>query len=49
VVAEIERLLEMGQTAGIALHRLDGGYGLTLTVAWYLLEKVPPPPATTAT
>jgi SAM-dependent methyltransferase len=49
VVAEIERLLAIGQTAGIALRRVDGGYWLTLPVAWYLLEKVPPPAPTTAT
>lgn len=49
VYAEVERLLANGQTAGIALRRSAGGYALTLTVGWYLLEKVPPPPPTTAT
>jgi SAM-dependent methyltransferase len=49
VYAEVERLLTSGQTAGIALRRSDKGYALTLTVGWYLLEKVPPPPPTTAT
>jgi ubiquinone/menaquinone biosynthesis C-methylase UbiE len=49
VYAEVERLLAAGQTAGIGLRRSGGGYGLTLTIGWYLLEKVPPPPPTTAT
>ena len=43
VVAEVERLLSIGQTAGIRLRRLGAGYGLTLSIAWYLLEKVPRP------
>jgi SAM-dependent methyltransferase len=49
VVTEVERLLSNGQSAGIGLRRSDAGYGLTLSVAWYLLEKVPPPAPTTAT
>jgi SAM-dependent methyltransferase len=49
VLAEVERLLAAGQTAGIGLRREKDGYGLTLTVAWYLLEKPAPPAPTTAT
>jgi ubiquinone/menaquinone biosynthesis C-methylase UbiE len=49
VIGEVERLLAMGQTAGIALRRGGDGYRLTLAVGWYLLEKVPPPAPTTAT
>lgn len=49
VVAEVERLLAAGQTAGIRLRRSGEGYAMTVSVAWYLLEKVPPPRATTAT
>ncbi len=49
VYAEVEKLLANGQTAGIGLRHSREGYALTLTVAWYLLEKVPPPPPTTAT
>jgi len=49
VYAEVERLLASGQTAGIALRRSGEGYSLTLTIGWYLLEKVPPPMPTTAT
>jgi SAM-dependent methyltransferase len=49
VYAEVERLLASGQTAGIALRHSGSGYALTLTVGWYLLEKVPPPAPTTAT
>jgi ubiquinone/menaquinone biosynthesis C-methylase UbiE len=48
VYAEVERLLAIDQDAGIELRHSPGGYGLTLTVAWYLLEKPPPPPATTS-
>ncbi len=48
VEAEIGRLLQHGQTAGIGLRRTAAGYELTLAVAWYLLEKVPPPAPTTA-
>lgn len=49
VYAEVERLLAIEQDAGIALRHTPSGYGLTLSVAWYLLEKVPSPPATTST
>lgn len=49
VYAEVERLLVNGQSAGVALRRSGEGYALTLTVGWYLLEKVPPPSPTTAT
>ena len=49
VYAEVERLLAIGQTAGIRLRRTDAGFGLTLSVAWYLLEKTPVPRPTTAT
>ena len=49
VYAEVERLLAAGQNAGIALRRSGDGYALTLTIGWYLLEKVPPPAPTTAT
>jgi ubiquinone/menaquinone biosynthesis C-methylase UbiE len=48
VYAEVERLLSIGQTAGIELRRTTEGYGITLSIAWYLLERVPPPPPTTA-
>jgi len=48
VYAEVERLLSFGQSAGIELRRTAEGYGLTLSIAWYLLEKVPPPSPTTA-
>lgn len=48
VYAEVERLLAIGQDAGIGLRHGPGGYGLTLAVGWYLLEKVPPAPATTS-
>lgn len=49
VLAEVERLVSLGQRAGIELRRAGAGYELTLTIAWYVLEKVPPPPPTTAT
>lgn len=48
VYAEVERLLAIDQTAGMGLRRTAGGYGLTLIVAWYLLEKVPGSPPTVA-
>jgi SAM-dependent methyltransferase len=48
VVAEVERLVSAGQTAGIRLRRAGAGYALTLSIAWYLLVKMPPPAATTA-
>jgi ubiquinone/menaquinone biosynthesis C-methylase UbiE len=49
VFAEADRLLERDQHAGIELRRRgDDAYGLTLTVAWYLLERGSPPPTTTA-
>jgi ubiquinone/menaquinone biosynthesis C-methylase UbiE len=49
VYAEAERLVSAGQTAGIRLRRTrEAGYAMTFSVGWYLLEKVPPPPATTA-
>lgn len=48
VYAEAERLLAIGQRAGIELRHTPGGYGLTLSVAWYLLEKVAPVRATTS-
>ncbi len=46
VISEVERLLRNRQTAGIDLRRNDAGYALTLSVAWYLLEKREPPPST---
>jgi SAM-dependent methyltransferase len=46
VLAEAERLLQNRQTAGIALRRKGTGYTLTLSVAWYLLEKSEPPSST---
>ncbi len=49
VYAEVESLISNDQTAGIALRRTAEGYGLTLTIGWYLLEKVPPARLTTAT
>lgn len=48
VYAEVERLVGSGQTAGIGLRPEGDDYAFTRTVAWYLLEKVPPPPPTTA-
>ena len=48
VYAEVERLLAIDQAGGIGLRRSREGYSLTLSVAWYLLEKVPAPPQTTA-
>jgi SAM-dependent methyltransferase len=49
VVGEVERLLALGQSAGVALRRTDEGYGLTLSVAWYLLRKPARSAPTTAT
>ncbi len=46
VLSEVERLLVNHQTAGIDLRRSDTGYTLTLSVAWYLLEKPEPPVST---
>jgi SAM-dependent methyltransferase len=46
VLAEAERLLRNGQSAGIDLRRRDDGYALTLSVAWYLLAKPEPPTST---
>jgi SAM-dependent methyltransferase len=43
VVAEVDRLLESGRRAGIALRRQGGGYALTLSVGWYLAHKAAPP------
>ena len=48
VVAEVERLVSAGQTAGLRLRRSGAGYALTHAIAWYLLEKPPPAAATTA-
>jgi len=39
VVDEVERLLARGERAGVDLRRAGAGYGLTLRVAWYLLER----------
>lgn len=49
VIAEVDRLLSLGQTAGIRLRRSGDGYALTLSIAWYLLEKTRRPRATIAT
>lgn len=49
VYAEVEQLISNDQTAGIELRRTDEGYGLTLSIAWYLLEKAEPARLTTAT
>jgi SAM-dependent methyltransferase len=49
VYAEVERLLSNDQTAGVELRHTPAGYGITLSVAWYLLEKMAPPRLTTAT
>jgi len=43
VIDEAEGLLERGQRAGIDLRRSGTGYGVTFSVAWYLLERVSPP------
>jgi ubiquinone/menaquinone biosynthesis C-methylase UbiE len=43
VLAEVERMLERGQHAGIRLRRERGGYALTLAVGWYLLVRHSPP------
>lgn len=43
VLEEVERLLARGQRAGIELRRAEGGYALTLSVAWYLLDRPPTP------
>ncbi len=48
-LAEVARLLECGQTAGVGLRRVGSDYGLTLSIAWYLAEKRPLSPLTTAT
>jgi hypothetical protein len=48
VAAEVERLISAGQTAGLRLRRSETGYAMTHSIAWYLLEKPPPAPATTA-
>lgn len=48
VVGEVERLVSAGQTAGLRLRRSDGGYTLTHSIGWYLLEKPSPARATTA-
>jgi hypothetical protein len=39
VVDEVERLLARGERAGVELRRVGAGYGLTLSVAWYLLDR----------
>jgi len=49
VRAEIGRLLASDQRAGIALRTSGEGYALTLSIAWYLLEKPARPASTTAT
>jgi SAM-dependent methyltransferase len=38
-LAEAERLVELGERAGIALRRSDGGYAMTFEVGWYLAVK----------
>lgn len=48
IYAEVERLLSIGQDAGIGLRHSPGGYGITLTIGWYLLAKVPRARATTS-
>jgi SAM-dependent methyltransferase len=49
VYSEVERLVASGQTAGIRLRPSSAaGFELTLTIAWYLLEKVAPAAPTTA-
>lgn len=48
LLREVESLLARGQRAGIELRRSGEGYALTHTVAWYLLERPAPRPATTA-
>jgi SAM-dependent methyltransferase len=44
VLAEVERLVAAGRTAGIALRRSGSGYALTLSVAWYLTRRAEPEP-----
>jgi SAM-dependent methyltransferase len=39
VIDEIERRLARGEHAGMALRREGDAYGLTLTIAWYLLVR----------
>jgi ubiquinone/menaquinone biosynthesis C-methylase UbiE len=43
VIAEVERLVAPGRTAGIALRRSGRGYALTLSVGWYLVRRGAPP------
>jgi SAM-dependent methyltransferase len=49
VLTEVEKLVERGQRAGIELRRQGDGYAITLSIAWYLLERSRPPATTTAT
>ncbi|MCC6222236.1 MAG: methyltransferase domain-containing protein [Thermoleophilia bacterium] len=49
VLGEVEELLARRQTAGVRLRREGSGYGLTLTIAWYVAEKTRRAPLTTAT
>ena len=39
VFQEVERLVEQGDRAGIDLRRTAEGYGLTVTVGFYLAAK----------
>ena len=39
VIELVEQLASHGSTVGIDLRRRNGGYALTLSVGWYLLEK----------
>ena len=39
VLQEVERLVEQGDRAGIDLRRTAEGYGLTVTVGFYLATK----------
>lgn len=48
VYAEVERLFSIEQAEGIGLRRSERGYAIVLTVAWYVLEKVPGPVPTVA-
>jgi len=48
VHAEVDSLLARGQTAGVDLRRAGDGYTLTLSIAWYLVERRVPPVPTTA-
>lgn len=43
VIGEVERLLARGERAGIELRRAREVYALTLSVAWYLLDRPPTP------